>query len=217
MILDLATLIGCGIGPTQARIFLAPLTEELRLWGLDTPLRAAMFIAQAAHESARFTHMEEDLYYRDPERTARLFRTAFDKDHDGAISPAEIEAALPYMRNPKALANRAYADRMGNGPEASGDGWAYRGRGLGGLTGRDNYFHCGTGTGRPYEEMPELVALPPDACKSFAWFFVVNRCGAAADSGDVDAVTRRINPGMAGLKERRALYFEAARAFHLPP
>lgn len=215
-LLDLATLIAAGIGPTQARMFLAPLNAELAAWGISTPERMALFIAQASYESGGFAKLEEDLYYRTAGRAARLFRTAFDANKDRVISDEEIQLAEPYMRNPKRLANKVYANRNGNGNEQSGDGWTYRGRGFG-VTGRDNYYHAGVGCGQPYEELPELVALPAGACKSFCWYWVVNRCNTLADKADCDGVTRKINPGMAGADGRRLLYAEARRAFHLTP
>ena len=105
------------------------LNEILPDYEIDTVKRVAAFVAQCAHESAEFTALQENLNYR-AESLSKIWPKKF---------PAAI--AAQYARRPEAIANRAYADRMGNGPEASGDGWRYRGRGLIQLTGRAIFLH----------------------------------------------------------------------------
>lgn len=213
MLIPPRRLVAFGICEDVAALFAEPLSAACTLHHINTPLRIAALVAQCAHESAFFTRLQEDLFYRDAERVARLFRTAFDLDRDRRISASEIEAARPYLRNPEKLANRVYAGRYGNGNEASGDGWRYRGRGLIGTTFRDNYMAAQVATGRPYVEQPDLLARPSDACLTAAFYFASRGCCSAADLGDIDGVTRRINPGMAGAEERRANFSIAVRAF----
>jgi putative chitinase len=122
--------------------------------------------------------------------------------------------AAKLTRNPQALANRVYADRLGNGNEASGDGWRYRGRGLIQLTGRSNYVAAGDALGTPYVMVPEWVSQPVHAALTAAWFWASNGCNELADSSQIDAITRRVNgPKMVAADERRSMFDEAMRSF----
>lgn len=202
--LNLATLIAAGIAPTQARAFADPLAEACSHFAIDTPVRQAAFVSQCAHESQGFTHLEESLFYSTPERVRavwpRIFYTAAD--------------AVPYLRNPQKLANHVYANRNGNGDEASGDGWMHRGRGLIQLTGRANYQAAQSAIGEPYKSQPDLVAEPRHAAMTAAWYFSAAGCLPFADVSDVAGVTRLINgPAMLGLSERRSRFDQALRAF----
>lgn len=197
-------LIAAGIGPTQARIFVEPLNSACTQFGIDSPLRAAMFIAQAAHESAGFSRLEENLHYRDPMRIAKVWPTRFTGYADAAR----------FVNQPEALANHVYAGRLGNGDAASGDGWRYRGRGLFQITGRANYAAAAEQLQQPIDDTPELVALPHHAALTAAWFWSTRGLNEAADLRDVAKVTRIINgPAMLGLEERREAYGEALQAF----
>lgn len=206
-------LIAMGIGPTAAKLHAPHLQAACERFEIVTFARQTDFVAQAAHETAGLTAFEENLYYRDPVRVARLFRTAFDLNRDRAISASEIADAARYVRKPQALANRIYADRYGNGPEASGDGWRYRGRGGGHLTFKGNYHDAGQALARPYVDQPELVAQPADAALTFAWYWHTRKCNLLADAGKFDAITQVINPGMAGVADRRAWRAKAREAF----
>jgi len=198
------TLIAAGIQPTPAKLFAEPLAIACEQFDISTPRRVAMFIAQAAHESVGFTRLEENLRYTDPMRLARVWPSRFTGYADAAR----------FVRNPQALANHVYAGRNGNGDEASGDGWKYRGRGLFQLTGRENYRAAGEALGQPFVDAPELVALPLHAARSAAWFWAARGLNDMADAGDVKAVTRAINgPALLGLEERRMAYGEALHAF----
>lgn len=169
-------------------------------FSLTTPTRQSAFLAQAAHESAGFTRLTENLNYSATGLAATWpgrFRGA-----DG--QPNALARAL--NRRPEAIANVVYANRMGNGPEASGDGWRYRGRGLLQITGRAQYERCGAALGLPLVEQPDLLAQPEPAVLSAAWFWQVNGLNELADAGDFEAITRRINGGLNGLAERRALW-----------
>ena len=203
MSITVATLIACGIGPTPARLFADPLAAACQLFAINSPVRQAAFIAQCSHESARFTILEENLYYRTPERIRAMWPTRVPSLGDAAKLAC----------SPAALANRVYSGRNGNGDEASGDGWAFRGRGLIQLTGRANYRAATQTPARDYEQHPELVATPGDACITAAHFWATAGCNELADSSQIDAITRAINgPAMAGALERRELFRDAMAA-----
>lgn len=210
--ITLASLIGAGIGPTQARLFVDPLSQACEIYQISSPLRQAAFIAECAIESSLFVHQEESLFYRDAARVVDLFRTAFDSNKDGKAEPAEIAEAQRYVSKPgvsraRELANRAYAGRNGNGDEASGDGWRFRGRGLIQLTGRNNYTAAALRLAEPYVDQPDLVASPADACLTAGWFWDRNSLNKLADTGSIDLITRAVNGSrMVAAKERRDLF-----------
>lgn len=209
-------LIDIGVHPTQARQFAEPLRAAMALHDISTPQRQSAFLAHCMVESAGFTALEENLRYSDPARIARIFRSAFDLDGDRQLDPEEIEFAQGFVRQPEKLANRAYANRNGNGDEASGDGWRFRGRGLFQLTGRANYRAAsyGCGLGGVYLLRPELVAQPSDACLTAAWFWASNGCNQLVDAGNFDMTTRVINgPAMLHAKERFAAFEDGLQAF----
>lgn len=201
--LGIAELVACGIAPTQARAFAGPLDQALRKFGITTKPRIAAFIAQAAHESARFTRLEESLYYRTPERIKQMWPRRF----------SSLGEAAQFCRNPEALANRVYANRLGNGDESTGDGWKYRGRGLFQITGRTNYHVASDALGANYLHAPTLVAHPADACLTAGWYWASVHGNELADAGLIDELTRKINgPGMVGADDRRSLYDDALQA-----
>lgn len=160
-----------------------------------TPLRGAHFFAQCAHESGNFRFLEENLRYS----AEQLMKTW------PRIFPT-MEIAQQYDKDPQRIANRAYADRMGNGSEASGDGWKYRGRGAIQLTGRDNYKAFADFEARPdilYN--PDLVASEYPI-ESALFFFQRNKLWDICDRGvgedTITELTRRINGGRLGLEDR---------------
>ena len=202
--ISVRTLIALDIGPTQARIFAEPLAAACARFGITTPARIAGFVAQCRVESAGFTVLEENLRYRQPERLRAVFPSRV---------PNLADAARLVAAGPQAIANRVYAGRIGNGDEASGDGWRYRGRGLKQLTGRANYADAAEGLGRPYVERPDLVATPTDACLTAAWFWHNAKCNILADSAQWDAITRAVNgPGMLQADLRRQYSEEGVQA-----
>lgn len=202
--LTLATLVAAGIAPTQARAFAQPLASACGHFGIDTPVRQAAFVAQCAHESGGFAHLEESLYYTTPERIRMIWPSRVHS----------LEEASHLIRNPQALANRVYANRNGNGDETSGDGWRYRGRGLIQLTGRANYLAAESAINEPYKGAPDLVAQPAHAAMTAAWFFAAGGCLPLADASNTEAITRVINgPALAGLADRRQRFEAAMRAF----
>jgi putative chitinase len=200
-------LIAAGIGPTQAKQFAAFLQDACARFEINTPARQAAFVAQTRHESGGFVHLEESLYYTTPERIRAMW----------PVRVPSLGDAATLTRNPQALANRVYAGRNGNGDAASGDGWAFRGRGLLQVTGRANYAAMtqAINDGNDFESVPDLLAQPAWACMSAAAWWASHGCNALADSSQIDAITRVINgPAMAGAMERRENYREAMAAFH---
>lgn len=160
-------------------------------YDINTPLRVAHFIAQCAHESGSFNFIEENLNYR----AASLMAT-FKK-----YFPS-MEIAQQYEKQPKKIANRVYANRMGNGDEASGDGWTYRGRGLIQLTGKDNYTFFAGSLGIPVEEAADYMATFEGAAQSACFFWEQNKLNRFADANDVRGLTKAINGGYIGLEDR---------------
>jgi putative chitinase len=160
--------------------------------------RAAHFFAQTAHESGNFKAFSENLNYG-----AKGLRGIF-----GKYFPTDA-LAKAYERQPQKIANRVYANRMGNGDEASGDGWKYRGRGPLQLTGKNNYRAFGKYIGREQEVLdnPDLVATEL-GFESALWFFDANKLWSICDQGINDAailaLTKRINGGTHGLDDRKA-------------
>ena len=195
--ITLQQLVACGIDRDVAKQFELPLDAAMTAFTINTSKRAAAFLAQAAHESIGFTRLQENLSYSTPERLMEVFKGRF----------TGLADAAQYLRQPEKLANRVYANRLGNGDTSSGDGWRFRGRGLFQLTGRANYMAAGDGLGTDYKANPDLVAEPPDAAFTAAWYWAVGNLNAMADVGQIDVITRRINgPAMLGADERRALY-----------
>lgn len=161
---------------------------------VNTPQRLAHLMGQLFVESAGFTRMEENLNYRNPDRLAALFK---------AVKGPEDAAAL-IAAGPQAIANRVYANRLGNGDEASGDGWRYRGSGYIQLTGRDNYRKFGEMVGMDLVNNPDLVRQPPTSAQVAFAYWDATGCSPLADAGDVEGITRNINgPAEQGLADRR--------------
>lgn len=176
----------------------AALLQLLPEYQIDTPQRIAAFIAQCAHESAEFTALKENLNYR-AESLMRTWPRHFPT----------MEIAQQYARQPERIANRAYANRMGNGDEASGDGWRYCGRGLIQLTGKSNYQAFADSIETPLEEIPEYLQTFEGAVQSACWFWETNNLNRFADAGDIKGLTRAINGGFNGLEDRIKHYEHA--------
>ena len=161
---------------------------------LNTPLRLAHFLAQCGHESAGFKAVQENLNYG-----AKGLRGIF-----GKYFPTDA-IAMEYQRKPEKIANKVYASRMGNGPESSGEGFAFRGRGFIQLTGKQNYTAFSKAIGEDCVAKPDLVATKYPLA-SAAWFFHKNGLHKIADEGASDLVvtkvTKRVNGGTIGLPDR---------------
>jgi putative chitinase len=192
----LARLVAAGVEPTQARLFAPAMNDYLAEM---TMVRIGHFVGQLRHESNNFTRLEENLRYRTPQRLLGVFGRR-------RVGGGLDEAARLCLLGPKAIANRVYAGMLGNGDEASGDGWTYRGGGLIQLTGRANY--------EAQNVHPGEVRTPEGAVRTAVDFFTYNRIWRDADNDDVEAVTRKVNgPRMLGLEERRNFTREALSAF----
>jgi len=186
---------------TEPEAWAAALSAIMPRYGINTSLRIAAFLAQCGHESAGFTRLVENLNYS-AEALTRVWPTRF---------PPEI--ARQYARQPERIANRAYADRMGNGPEASGDGWRYRGRGLIQLTGADNYRAFARAVGATLEDVCANLETKTWAVESACWYWSTRGLNALADVRDVIAITKRINGGTNGIDDRQARYAQALTTF----
>jgi len=169
--------------------------EVIKNFNINTPLRMSHFLAQCAHESGVFRWKVENLNYS-KEALMITFRKYFPT----------VEVASKYARNPEMIANRAYANRMNNGDEASGDGWKYRGRGYIQLTGKDNYTRFNDHVDVDVLNNPDLVAERYPLL-SASWFWSSNRLNSIADQGStedvVKQITRRVNGGFNGLADRQ--------------
>jgi len=169
------------------------LIDILPEYDIDTPKRVAAFMAQCGHESGGFTLMQENLNY-----SAKGLVGTFKK-----YFPTEAQAKL-YERKPEMIANRVYANRMGNGDEASGEGWYFRGRGIVQITGKNNYTKCSQSLfeSNVLVENPDLLLEVEYAIHSACWFWSAARLNELADIGDIKTMTKRINGGFIGLEDR---------------
>lgn len=168
-----------------------PLNETFARFDISTPLRQASFIGQAGHESGNFTKLSEGLSYS-AERLMVIWPKRFPN----------MEIAQKYARNPKALANNVYANRMGNRDEASGDGYRFAGAGLFQLTGHSNFYHAGQALGEDFVMQPELVKTPRFAALTAGWFWDTHKLNKFADIRDFTMMTKKINGGTIGLNDR---------------
>jgi putative chitinase len=169
---------------------------------INTPQRVAAFLAQCAHESGGFVFLKENLNYKAPS-----LRKVFPK-----YFPDDATAAA-YANKPEKIANRVYANRMGNGDESSGDGFRYCGRGLIQLTGKDNYTFFAASLDIPVEEASEYLQTFEGAVQSACFFWEQNNLNKWADAGDILTLTKRINGGTIGLEDRIKHYEHALHIF----
>lgn len=184
---QLATIMACPL--SRAVHWGDALREGMARQGITTPRRIACFLAQVGHESLGLQRVEENLNYSAP-RLIEVFGNYFSAANAG-----------DYARRPERIANRAYANRNGNGSEGSGDGWRFRGRGPMQHTGRRNYRHIGELLGIQLEETPELLAEVEHGAAAAAAYWRGEQLNGLADQVDVLGISRRINLGNA--KSRR--------------
>lgn len=174
--------------------FVDPINKVITKFQIDS---VAMFIAQMGHESGGLTVLEENLNYR-ADRLAEVFPRYF-RD----VDPSD------YAHNPEKIANRVYANRMGNGDEDSGDGWKFHGRGAIQLTGHDNYVKFAHEMGMNIDDVPAYLLTSEGAVMSAGWFWDSRNIDDAGS--DVSEATRLVNGGENGLSEREAI-FNTARS-----
>lgn len=185
----------------RAVAHLEAINAAMARFGIMKPSCQAAFIAQMLHESANFATMTESLNYS-PASLLSTWPKRFTLETSALYGRTAAHPAAQQM-----IANIAYANRMGNGPVESGDGWRYRGRGPGQLTGHDNYEACGEAIGIDLLATPDQVALPEVGCMAFAWFWARgNKTGKSlnllAEAGRIDEISLAVNGGTIGLGER---------------
>jgi len=190
------------------------LNNALPKYEITTPLRVAAFISQCAHESRDFTALEENLNYSE---------NALNSVFGRYFGPGKRNAA-EYARNPAKIANYVYMDEFRSksgalGNTQPGDGWKFRGRGLKQLTGRNNYARFAKDYDMTAEQAVEWLETKEGALASALWFWNTNNLNPVADTGDVAALTKRINGGDIGLADRRLRFSTAMQALtgELPP
>lgn len=178
------------------------LSQLLPDYEINTPKRIAAFMAQCAHESGEFVFLSENLNYK-AESLMKIFGKYFP----------DMTTAKAYEKKPEKIANKIYANRMGNGDEASGDGFKYRGRGLIQLTGKTNYSWFAASLEISPEEAAEYMQTFEGAAQSACWFWETNKLNDLADKGDIVKMTKVINGGTIGLDDRIKHYEHALHVF----
>ncbi len=172
--------------------------DVLPKYGINTPERVAGFLAQTCHECSDYTIMQENLYY-----SAAGLRKTFPKYF------VSVAAASSFAKKPEMIANKVYANRMGNGSPASGDGWKFRGRGPIQCTGKDNYTACSKFLFNDLSLMddPDLILKNKKiAILSACWYWSVNNLNRYCDKKDITGMTKRINGGTNGLSDRKVRF-----------
>lgn len=169
-------------------------------YGINTVNRLSHFLAQTSHESAGFKQLTENLNYSN-NALMSLFRKYFPT----------IESTVGYAREQEKIANKVYANRMGNGNEESGDGWRFKGRGAIQLTGKNNYTAFGKSINKDLVTFPEYVSIKYPL-ESAAWFWDINKINAISDLGDTDLivekVTKKVNGGLHGIEDRKEQFYK---------
>lgn len=186
-------------GNPDAGSWYEPLQKILPKYNINTSLRISAFIAQCAHESGQFKIVIENLNY-----SADGLNKIFPKYFKNAGRDANA-----FARQPEKIANVVYANRMGNGDTASGDGWKHRGRGLIQLTGKDNYTLFAKDVGMSVDEAIAYLETKEGAIESACWFWNKNNLNSLADAQDMKTLTKRINGGFNGLEDRMKYYQKA--------
>jgi len=199
MTFDFNKLVNClivsGCNSDLANDWKIPIQNACEQYKIVTEEQVSMFLAQTGHESASFTHVVENLNY-----SAVALRNVF-----GRYFPTD-EIANEYARNPEKIANRVYANRLGNGNEQSGEGWKFRGRGLIQITGKTN---VGNFSRYQFDDMrllddPSPLEDKDLAAMSAAWFWWLSMLNDYADKLDIETCTKRINGGLNGIDDRKA-------------
>jgi len=188
------------VSDSNLELYIEHIISTCEMFEINTPERLSAFLAQIAYESDNFNHVIENLNY-----SAKGLMTIFKK-----YFPDEQSAAA-FARQPERIANKVYANRMGNGSEHTGDGWRYRGRGLIQLTGKTNYMNCAAALGYSLNDIVYFLETPEGATKSAGWYWNLRNLNTYADDRDFNEITRKINGGYNGLEERTRIYQNALR------
>ena len=179
--------------------YVNPLNKTLDVFGFNDLVSTRCFIAQAGHESGGLNLVQENLNY-----SAQGLVGVFGKYFNAS-------SAAAYARQPEKIANKVYANRMGNGDESSGDGYRFRGRGLIQITGKSNYQVLSTYFNKSLDDTVAYLSTPEGAAMSAGWFFSANKLISIAVKGDMTTLTKRINGGLNGLDDRMAIYHLAEK------
>ncbi len=188
-----AMLSKAGVYDHLANLWAQPLQDAAGRFEIDTRLRLIHWLATLVHESAGFTQLEENLNYS---ATALLSLFPLMDERPWGFTAQD---AADFARHPQQIANRIYADRNGNGNEASGEGWFYRGRGPIQITGRNNYRDASGPCGVDLLAQPELLLLPEHGAVAAADFWRRNHCNSLADADSTVAIRKVVNGGLNGL------------------
>lgn len=188
--------------------FFTPIVDAMAEFEINTPARQAAFLAQLAHETGQLASVSENLNYS----VNALMRT-WPKRFPNEVAAAKV------AKQPEAIANLVYANRMGNGGPETGDGWRHRGAGGFQLTGKENQQKCADYFGIAIDKIGDWLRSPEGACRSAGWFWRRANCNELADSGDFDAISDAINIGRhteaegdaIGYKERFSFFATANR------
>lgn len=191
-------------GAANANVFAPLLSDAAARFGIDTNLRVAAWLSQVAHETRELQCLVESFNYRDPARLVKIFPNDFASLDD---------AKAVHARGQQAIANRVYANQNGNGDEDSGDGWNFRGRSCIMTTGKENYIGVMLGLGLDLMARPELLEVPKHAADAAGFFWKAHGINAAADRGDIVAVSKKVNGGKIGLAERVEYFKRCTQAF----
>lgn len=186
-------------GNSDAAAWADAALEILPKYEINTPNRIAGFFAQCGHESMNFTVLSENLNYR-AETLEKLFSKYFSKAGRNAAD---------YAKQPEKIANVIYANRMGNGDTASGEGYAFRGRGIVQLTGKDNYSAFALSIKMTLPDVIEYVQTKKGALESACWYWNSRNINAACDANDIVKMTKLVNGGTIGLEDRKHHYEQA--------
>lgn len=210
--MDAKTLqLAAGISDAMAKRWAYPITAAMAEFGIDTPKRQAAFISQNAHESAGFLRLRESLDYT-PKGLRETFGTRIAAEVANRLGRQSNEAMVPTSRQVM-IANLVYGGRFGN--NTAGDGWNFRGGGLGHLTFRANYAACRDAIGVDIVSNPDLITDPMVAARTAGWFWRSNKCNDQADDDDFGGLTRKINGGVEGLADRQDRWDRAKKALGL--
>jgi putative chitinase len=182
------------------------MSKSFPKYEINTPARIQAFISQVAHETGEFTIKTESMNYTTPARLCAIWPSRFNMDGSKGKSNANH-----YIKNQEKLANLVYANRMGNGDSASGDGFRYRGGGFMQLTGKESYAAYAKYIGKEVGETADLVRGTDEyALDSACWEFAIDKkLNDEADRGEFLTITKRINGGTIGLEDRQKYYARA--------
>ena len=191
--------INNNLNKAECTYYINALNQILPQYNINTPLRLAHFLAQVLHESGHLKYKSENLNY-----SAQALLKVFPKYFKNTAE------ANTYARQPVKIANRVYANRMGNGNEASGEGWKYRGRGLIQITGKTNYNICGKFCDMDLIHYPDSILEHADInIKAACWYWTNRNLNQYADNDDIVTITKKINGGLNGLQDRTSILQKA--------